>query len=295
MREIKEHDYATYPRRFATYKWFKPILTGLLFAVLSLFGMYAVDIITRLVFKQVVYSSGYDTMDFYSAAGAFNNGAMAALSVPCLLLAVLIVKERPISSYFSSMGGWRWKVMLKTLAAGFIIFGIPRFIWYLANGKTGEARFTVGGFILLAIFLPFQGLGEELVFRGYITQTVSSWFKMTIVGVIVQALIFTLFHDYNIIGVIAIAVSAFIYSLVSLFSRGLEAPSVLHFYNNAVEIFMAGFGYGIITAEQNIPDTIFNLILKILFCLFIIYAERKLKWFDEVQNDDVAAFSAKKQ
>ncbi len=34
--------------------------------------------------------------------------------VPCLLLAARIVKDRPLSSFFSSMGGWRWKVFLNT-------------------------------------------------------------------------------------------------------------------------------------------------------------------------------------
>ena len=56
---------------------------------------------------------------------------------------------------------------------------------------------------------------------------------------------------------------------------------------------MAGFGYGLITSEQTIPDTAFRLILKILFLLFIFYADRKLHWFDEVKRDDVARFNAK--
>jgi len=39
----------------------------------------------------------------------------------------------------------------------------------------------------------------------------------------------------------------------------------------------------------------FVLVLKLLFFLFILYADRKLHWFEEVKYDDIAAFNEKKQ
>ena len=294
MKTIREHDYATYPRRFDSYRWYKPLLVGLLFVVFYLVFSLLIEIATKLLFSAHVSSTGYDDMDFFTAAGAFNNGAAAAVVVLCLILAALIVKDRPLSSYFSSMGGWRWKVLFRTFIAGLIIVGIPSVIWFFAQGKTGGVKFTAGGLILITLFVPLQGLGEELLFRGFITQTVSSWFKLTVVGVIVQILIFTVIHPYNIIGVISIAVSALIYALVCLYSKGIESPSVLHYFNNATEIYMAGFGYGLITSEQTVPDTVFRLILKILFFLFILYANKKLHWFDEVKCDDVTRFNSRR-
>ena len=94
-------------------------------------------------------------------------------------------------------------------------------------------------------------------------------------------------------GIISIAVSALLYALICLCSKGVESTSVMHFFNNATGIYMAGFGYGLITAEQTVPDTIFNLVLKTLFFLFIIYADKKLHWFDEVKYDDVERFNLK--
>ena len=295
MKTIREHDFATYPRKFDGYRWYKPLLVGILFVVFYIIFSFLIEIATKLLFSANVSSTGYDDMDFFTAAGAFNNGAAAAVVVLCLILAALIVRDRPLSSYFSSMGGWRWKVLLKTFIAGLIIVGIPSVIWFLLHGKTGDVRFTAGGLILITLFVPLQGLGEELLFRGFITQTVSSWFKLTAAGVIVQIVIFTVIHPYNIIGVISIAVSALIYALVCLCSRGLESPTVLHFFNNATEIYMAGFGFGLITAEQTVPDTAFRLILKILFFLFILFAARKLHWFDEVKCDDAARFNAQRK
>ena len=58
---------------------------------------------------------------------------------------------------------------------------------------------------------------------------------------------------------------------------------------------MAGFGYRLITAEQTIPDVVVNLTIKALFFLFILYADKKLHWFDEVKTDDVVLFNTQRK
>lgn len=295
MRTVSEHEYTTYPRRFATYKWYKPLLVGAMFIVFLLICITAVDLISKAAFGSIVTDTGYDDMDFFTAAGAFSNGAKAAVVIPCLILAALIVKDRPVSSYWSSMGGWRWKVFLKTIAVSFVILGIPTIAKLLAEGRTDAMKFTLGGIIILTLLVPLQGIGEEMLFRGYLTQTVSSWFMLPAAGIIFQILLFSLVHPYNIIGVVEIAVSALIYALVTVCSKGIEAASALHIINNISEIYMAGFGFGKITAEQTVPSIAFNLGLKVLFFLFILYAGKKLHWFDELQKDDVTEYNAKHQ
>lgn len=291
-----EHEYTTYPRRFDAYRWYKPLLVGLLFLIFdAIFGLGLIELLTKALFGATVSSTGYDDMDFFSAAGAFNNGAAAAAVIPCLILAALIVKDRPVSSYFSSMGGWRWKVFLKTLAAAFVIMGIPTIVLHLAHGRTGDMRFTIVGFVLLTLLAPLQGVGEELLFRSYILQTVSSWFRAPVPGIIVQMLIFTAIHPYNIVGRVEIAVSAVIYAVIVVIARGIESSSALHIVNNMSEIYMVGIGFGSITAEANVPDTAVNVLLKLLFLGFILYADRKLHWFDEAKYDDVEKFNTKRQ
>lgn len=124
-------------------------------------------------------------------------------------------------------------------------------------------------------------------------QTTGSWFKISLVGLIVQILCFTLTHNYNIIGVIGIAVSALLYGLTCVITRGIEAPSALHILNNTIEIYMAGFGFGAISATQTVPETLFNLFFKMVFFLAVLYAAKKLHWFEEVKHDDVAEFDKK--
>ena len=294
MRIETAHEYTTYPRQFDGYRWYKPLLVGVLFIFFDfVIGSISIDMLTKVLFGRFIGYTGYDGMDFYTAPGAFNNAASAAAAIPCLLLAVLIVRDRPFSSYFSSMGGWRWRVFLKTFAAGLLIVGIPVAVSCLREGNTGNIRFTVGGFIILTLLAPFQGVAEELIFRGYIMQTVSSWFRLPVAGFIVQIIVFSAVHPYNVIGVINIAIAALMYGLICVFTKGLEAGSVLHIINNMVSIYMAGFGFGAITTEQTVQDLVSENAVKIVFFLFILFADKKLLWFDEVKCDDVGKYNAK--
>ena len=268
---------------------------GLLFLVFLVIFVLVIQYITKTVFNASVSNTGYDDLDLFSAAGAFNNCALTASCIPSLLIPALIVKDRPVSSYWSSMGGWRWKVFLKTLAAGLIIFGIPYIGYPMSLGKTGEIRFTPGGFIMLALFLPLQCIAEELLYRSFVMQTVGSWFKASVIGLLVQIPLFTIGHQYNLIGMISIAVSALLFGSICVISRGIEASSALHILNNCISFFMVGFGYGSFSSEQNVSSSLFNLGLKLLFFLFVLFADKKLHWFDEVKKDDVTAFNEKRK
>ena len=51
MKTVYERDYTTYPRQFKTYRWYKPLLVGLLFVVFYLLFASLVYLITRLAFN----------------------------------------------------------------------------------------------------------------------------------------------------------------------------------------------------------------------------------------------------
>ena len=54
---------------------------------------------------------------------------------------------------------------------------------------------------------------------------------------------------------------------------------------------MAGLGYGELSSQQTIQSALINLILKLAFFVFVLYADKKLHWFDEIKRDDVAEFN----
>ena len=293
MKKVRERDFTTYPRQFKTYRWFKPILVGILFGVFFLLFASFVYLMTAMVFKTTISTTGYDNLDFYSPAGAFYNFAMEAVYIPAFMLAALIVKDRPFSSYLSSMGGWRWKTFLKTLAAGSVILGIPTIISFLIGGRISDVQFTYGGLAMLILLLPLQCLAEELLYRSYIIQTISSWFRIPALGLIAQIIAFVAIHPYNLIGKINIAVSALIYGLITIYSRGIESSCALHISNNLIQLILTGLGFGVLSADLSISSALFNSFLKLLFLVFIIYADKKLHWFDKVQCDDIEPYNAK--
>ena len=72
------------------------------------------------------------------------------------------------------MGGWRWKTFFKTLAADFAVFDIPNIIRLAMMGNSGGIKFTLGGFLMVSLLLPLQGIAEEMLYRSYTMQTTGS-------------------------------------------------------------------------------------------------------------------------
>ncbi len=116
---------------------------------------------------------------------------------------------------------------------------------------------------------------------------------LPVAGIIVQMLIFTAIHPYNIVGRVEIAVSAILYAVICMYTKGLEAGSALHIINNMSEIYIVGIGFGAITAEQTVPSIAVNIFFNILFLAFIVLADKKFHWFDEVKYDDVEQFNSR--
>ncbi|WP_407377418.1 CPBP family intramembrane glutamic endopeptidase [Methanobrevibacter sp.] len=64
-------------------------------------------------------------------------------------------------------------------------------------------------------------------------QAFGSWFKIPIVAIILQAILFGIIHvQYNIMGMICILTSGIIYGFVTWYTKGLEVSSALHAVNN---------------------------------------------------------------
>ena len=81
----QQHEYVTYGRRFISYKWYKPLLVGLVLGILYLtIGSGAIYALVKLNHEAVeasgVLLSGYENMDVSSVAGVMVNlGGLAIL------------------------------------------------------------------------------------------------------------------------------------------------------------------------------------------------------------------------
>lgn len=112
------------------------------------------------------------------------------IMIPSLYLATKIVKDRPFSSYASSRGGWNNKLFLKAFIIPFIVFLAMGVIETAIAGADGNYHFSIIFLITLIILVPLQSIAEEYVYRGLIMQTFGSWFKVPVLAIILQGIIF---------------------------------------------------------------------------------------------------------
>lgn len=305
MEQINKniHAYATYPRQFSPYKWYKPLLVGLIgivmyfiaSSILALCG-YAINIMKGMGTEALsgMMSGGYDTMNTYTAAGAIISLGSIAVIIPVLMLANRIINSRPFSSYSSSRGGFDFKIFFKCLLAAVVLVGVPLSIQALFfDQHSGIVQFTVVGFILCTILVPLQCVAEEYFTRGYLLQTFGSWFKIPVLAIILQAVIFAALHPYNIIGVISTLISGLTFGFCVYITNGIEASSAMHIVNNMLAFYFAGFGLGAIHTNVDIPSFIMDIFVCVLYLAFIIFADKKLGWFNHKKKDDVSEFNAK--
>ena len=71
---------------------------------------------------------------------------------------------------------------------------------FLGNESGGSSQVSLMAMILSLILIPAQCIAEEHMFRGLLMQTLGSWFKIPVLAIIIQAVIFAVVHSYNNIG-----------------------------------------------------------------------------------------------
>ena len=80
-------------------------------------------------------------------------------------------------------------MFFKTSAVFLIVYILFYIIDFRVRGIQLDIKLTLVTFILLVILTPFQCFAEELVFRGLMTQTIGSWFRIPILAIVIPAVI----------------------------------------------------------------------------------------------------------
>ena len=296
MKPVPEHEYPTYSRRFLSYRWFKPILVALIFFALYMGATVAMVVAGAIqqggIENVMDIAGGYDNMDVASIPGILLNLGSLAIAIPILALAALIVRDRPFSSYSSARGGWDWGVFGRMMLLALLVCGVPNVIWILLDHGPLDNHFTVFTFLLLTVMGPLQCIAEEYLFRGLLMQTFGGWFRIPVIAVIAQALIFMSMHPYNLTGRLTILATGCMMGLMAWITRGIEASSAIHIVNNMVAFYVDGLGIGAIASEVSTLDLFVTLAIDTVYVLTLLFL-RKKGWFDRIRRDDVAAFNEK--
>lgn len=279
----KYPDFITYARQFEGYRWYKPLLAIILACLLATI----LSSLVLLIFTgsnpasiNALTSGGYDGLNTYSLRGLFSLFA-TGLSLPAALIAIKIVRERPVTSYLYSRDKWNWNLFIYPLIITVAVLIIPSIYLIYAHGLKFENHFTILTLILTLLLTPLQTCGEELVFRGILMQGLGSWFKKPILAIILQSLIFVLMHPYNFIGMMDIFVFGILYGIVAWKTNGLEASMAMHTANNAFLFVLLGVGLYFFGKNTSMEIFLLNAIFTIIITVIILTLNKKYGWSEE--------------
>ena len=168
-----------------------------------------------------------------------------------VLLVWLALRSRrlPIGSLVS--GRWHTvRAFLKDLglAVGFVAIVIPLagILAYLlgANSNPALANVTPKTVVELVVFLSLTasaGFGEELVFRGYLTQQFTAWTGRSVFGIVLQGIVFGLAHGFYGKAMLAIMVQGWLLGLVAYWRKNLRPGMLAHWLQDSIGGLVAFF------------------------------------------------------
>lgn len=149
--------------------------------------------------------------------------------------------------------GWSTRHVAREMGIGLALF-IP--VYLAVSGAERLLRYaglsapealpsylfpTSGGEYLLAVvFLAVVAVTEETIFRGYLLLRFRALTGSVVVALFLSVAIFALGHGYQgSVGVVAVGLLGLLYALIYVWRGSLVAPTVMHFVQNAVGLFLA--------------------------------------------------------
>ena len=127
------------------------------------------------------------------------------------------------------------------LAVGFMVVVIPLagVLAYLlgANNNSALANITPKTLLELLVFLVLAasaGFGEELVFRGYLTEQFSAWSGSRAIAVLLQGVVFGLAHGFYGKAMLAIMLQGWLLGLLAYWRKSLRPGMLAHWLQDSI-------------------------------------------------------------
>ncbi len=276
-----------YPQllRGPRWRWWKPLLS-----LLVLVGIGGVFVILLSLVGEVVGAADGPLGSFgddLSPISTLVVDLILAALIPAAGLATWAVhRVRP--GFVSSIVGrvrWRWllRCTLVTLPVWVLYLGVTALIDPPTPGRPAQWGLLL---VLAVVVTPFQAAGEEYLFRGWLVQNVSSYFRHPMVGLVVStvvsAVLFSLAHgslDPWVIGSISTLAVAACYA--NWRTGGLEAGIALHLVNNVtvgvLTITVGGYAEAFIDQETTgtAVDVGIGLLVHAVAVALIVWQARR--------------------
>ena len=237
--------------RSRNWRWWKPLLGLLLFAV-----VYGCAILAVALTLVALLPTGGGLLpdlaseDLTDPRVLLVTNASLVVAIPVLWLVWTACHQMRIGWSSSVLARLRWRLFLPWTLLALATVGAAialSVVLDVAFGAHLAGPASDVGWLVVVVLLttPLQSAAEEYVFRGYLSQAVAGWFRVertgAIVAGVVSAALFSLAHappdwvafaDRFAVGLAA--------SAVVRITGGLEASIALHAVNNVVIFLLAG-------------------------------------------------------
>lgn len=208
---------------------------------------------------------------------------IVALMFPCLWLARLIMGPKPWGLIHSVAGRLRWGWLMVCLGVAAMIMLIIPFVLDTARGSTyqlapqAEGTTLVVLLICVALVVPVQAYAEELVFRGFLMQSIGRWLKNPAWAIVLPAPLFMLGHMYDLWGQLSVLVMGLTAGYITWRTGGLEAAIALHIVNNLIAMTFGVFGLAdpFLQEGSNMAGFISSLVANGIFVLVVELLAKK--------------------
>lgn len=275
-------------------RW-SPLVEG----VISGVGILVVTILFAIVWVLVylVFTGGSDETPLSGDPTALNLAdpgllillfGSVAIWFPVVLAARWLMRPRPLGLIWSVTGRIRWSYLLLTMALAAVIYvliqvGVTVLAVVLGVDAGEPAVFEAQpwwwlSLILMLVIVPIQCTAEELVFRGYLAQTLGRWLRHPLWAILLPAPLFMLGHMYDVWGQLSVGFMAVVAGWLTWKTGGLEAAVSLHVVNNIVAtVFVLFMPYDPEAAAESVGLFGFAVSagMQILFAVLAVLIARR--------------------
>jgi membrane protease YdiL (CAAX protease family) len=234
-------------------RWWRPLLVGLVALALYV-ALHVVGIAVAVATAVANGPDGWDALNDLDVTDFSDplTFVVAMLSIIALLPAVLVATRllgaRPVGLLASVAGRvrWTWAARCLALAAGLaLVVQTGDAVVAAASGRAWQPQVDGTSWLLIGLALllvPAQCVAEEVVFRGYLLQTVGTWLRHPAFAIVLPVPLFVLGHEYVNLAMVDIAVWALAMGWLTWRTGGLEAASAAHVVNNLVVFSLGAVG-----------------------------------------------------
>lgn len=182
----------------------------------------------------------------------FTTVAVAVIVHDLALLALVLFFVWRNGEGFAAIG-WSRRHVAREIGIGLALFapvffaiaGLERLLRYA--GLTAPE--TLPGYLMPApgveyllalVFLIVVAVAEETIFRGYLLRRFHTLTGSRAAALALSVSVFALGHGYQgSVGVVAVGALGLLYALIYLWRGSLVAPTVMHFVQNAIGLYLA--------------------------------------------------------